>query len=412
MKVLVVSQYFWPESFRINDLVLGLGELGHNVTVLTGKPNYPGGAFYPGYGMFRRAREDYGGAKVVRVPMLPRGNGKNLALALNFLSFAASASLLAPILCRENYDVVLVYEPSPMTVGLPAVLLKKIRGTPVLFWVQDLWPESISAAGAIRSPVVLGIIEKLVRFIYKNCDRILIQSEAFRSSIEGRGVPRDRILYFPNSAESFYRPVILEHDAVERAVLPPGFRVMFAGNIGAAQDFGTILGAAEILRHQKDIHWVILGHGRMFPWVQEQVMRRCLTETVHLLGRHPTERMPRFFALADVMLVTLKNELTFSLTVPAKVQSYLACGKPIIAALNGEGARIVREARAGLASPAESPEGLANAVLRVYRMPESDRREMGLRGFQYFRTHFEREMLLKRLVEWMPETAGFRDPLN
>jgi glycosyltransferase involved in cell wall biosynthesis len=213
----------------------------------------------------------------------------------------------------------------------------------------------------------------------------------------------ERIFYYPNSAEELYKPLKLGPDAPENSVMPAGFRVMFAGNIGAAQDFATILGAAEKLRNYADIHWIILGDGRMRPWVENEVRQRGLTETVHLLGRHPAEAMPRYFSLADVLLVTLRRERIFSLTIPSKVQSYLACAKPVIAGLDGEGARVIDEAGSGIACPAEDPEALSAAVLTMHLMSKTEREAMGLRGRAYFEKHFERTMLLDRLEKWMEE---------
>lgn len=400
MKILIVSQYFWPEDFRINDLALGLKDKGHKITVLTGLPNYPSGSFFPGYGFFRKLRENYEGIEVVRVPLIPRGKGSGVRLALNYFSFVFFACLLSPFCCRRKYDVIFVYEPSPITVGLPALLLKKLKQAPIVFWVQDLWPESLSATGAVKSAWILRLVEGLVKYIYQGCDLILVQSKAFYAPIEKLGVDKARIQYFPNSAEALYKPVVLEHDAAEIAAMPNGFRVMFAGNIGAAQDFGTILGAAEKLKSYPDIHWLILGDGRMLPWVKDQIAKRGLGGTFHLLGRHPVEAMPRYFALADAMLVTLKKEPIFSLTIPAKVQSYLACGKPLIAALDGEGARIVQEAGAGLTPAAENSEDLANSVLEMYRMSPAERLAMGELGKQYFELNFERSILFDRLDKW------------
>jgi glycosyltransferase involved in cell wall biosynthesis len=405
VKLLIVTQYFWPETFRINDMLLGLVERGHEVKVLTGVPNYPGGRFFTGYNFFGPLLENYeDDIAVFRVPLIPRGNGTRLRLIFNYLSFVISACLLGPLRRLGSVDLIFIYEPSPITVCLPALLLKKLKSAPVMFWMQDLWPESLSATGAVRSKNILKIVDILVRFIYRACDLILVQSRAFVETIKRQGVDPNRILYFPNSAETFYQPVILEKDAPERGVMPEGFCVTFAGNIGAAQDFGTILNAAEILKDHSEINWVIIGDGRMFPWVKSQVIKRNLMKTVYLLGRYPVEAMPRFFALSDALLVTLKKELIFSLTIPSKIQSYLACGKPVIAALHGEGAKVIEEAGAGLTCPAENSKALAEAVLKMYKMSEKDREYLGQKGSEYFKQHFEREMLLDRLCEWMNES--------
>jgi glycosyltransferase involved in cell wall biosynthesis len=261
----------------------------------------------------------------------------------------------------------------------------------------------LSATGAIKSKKILKMAEALVRFIYRGCDRILVQSRAFSAQVESLSANPERILYYPNSAEELYKPMKLDASASERSVMPAGFRIMFAGNIGAAQDFATILGAAEELRNYSDIHWIILGDGRMRPWVESEVYQRGLTGTVHLLGRYPAEAMPRFFSLADVLLVTLKREPIFSLTIPSKVQAYLACAKPVIAGLDGEGARVIEEAGTGIACPAEDPGALSAAVLTMYSMSETEREAMGLRGRDYFEKQFERTMLLDRLEKWMKE---------
>ena len=403
MKILVVTQYFWPENFRINDLAHGLKDKGHEITVLAGIPNYPSGRFFTGYGYFSKRTEHCDGIRVIRMPLIPRGKGNWLGLSLNFLSFALSASILAPFYCQDDYDIIFVYEPSPITVGLPALVLKKLKNAPVMFWMQDLWPESLSATGAVRSKRILKLVESMVRFIYRGCDRILIQSRAFLNPIKRLGGDPKRVLYFPNSAEKLYEPVTVEKNASERALLPIGFLVTFAGNIGAAQDFETILTAAEHLKNHKDIHLVVLGDGRVFQWVKKQVRTRKLENTVHLMGRHPAEAMPLYFALSDALLVTLKKEPIFSLTIPSKVQSYLACGKPIIAGLEGEGAKIIEESGAGITCSAENPKALSSAILKMYNMSEKDREVMGQKGRSYFEINFEREMLLDRLDGWMKE---------
>ncbi len=405
MRILIVTQYFWPENFRINDLAHSLTENGHAVTVLTGIPNYPTGHFFPGYGWFRKLRQEHAGVKIVRVPLIPRGKGSGLSLILNYVSFAFFASLLGPILCAGKFDIIFVYQPSPITVGLPAIFLKKLKRAPIMFWVLDLWPESLAATGAITSSTILKGVRSLVRYIYRHCDRILVQSPAFVQPINKAGAGLDKILYFPSWAEAIFRPPA-ESSALVDPVLTGGFRLMFAGNVGVAQDFDTILAAAELLKHEPEIHWLIVGDGRKLAWVREQVKHRDLSGTVYLLGRHPLESMPQFFSQADAMLVSLKSEPIFSLTIPAKIQSYLAYGKPIIAAIDGVGGQIVAEAQAGLTCPAGDAQALADTVLSMSRQPVSERNAMGIRGKAYYAENFERGMLFDRVQGWMQELTA------
>ena len=405
MKLLILSQYFWPENFRINDVVEGLTERGHAVTVYTGIPNYPSGRYFSGYGFLGPLREQYKAAEVRRAPLIARGGGSGVRLALNFLSHAFFATLLAPWLARGRFDAILVYEPSPMTIGIPARVLRALKRAPLLFWVQDLWPESLSATGAVKSRALLGVVDRLIKWIYRGCDRVLVQSEAFIPSVEAHGVPRNRIRYLPNSAENFYRRLEPSAQDAEARELPPGFRVMYAGNIGAAQDFPTILAAAELVKHDSAIQWIVVGDGRMRGWVEDEVRRRGLQASFHLLGQRPPQRMPRYFAHADVLLATLRREPIFAYTIPSKIQAYIACGKPVIAALEGEGGRNIREAGAGWVVPPENPQALADAVIAASRLARSELSSMGERGEAWFREHFERDKLLSRLEAELREAA-------
>ena len=407
MDILILTQYFWPEIFRINELAALLVKEGNRVTVLTGVPNYPSGRFSPGYGWFHNTRQDYEGVRIVRVPLLPRFSGRSWQLVLNYFSFALSASVFGPLVCQGHYDVIFVYEPSPITVGLASSVMRAIKNAPVVFWVQDLWPESIAATGAMRSERALNAVRRMVRFIYRRCDLILAQSRAFIPEIARLSPAGADIRYFPNSADTLYRPDSFPPDSPEARSLPrEGFRVMFAGNIGAAQNFETILAAAEILRERNIIRWLILGDGREKNWVAEQIARRKLENHVQLLGMQPVESMPKWFGLADALLVTLRREPIFALTIPAKIQSYLACGKPCLAAIDGEGAKVIEEAGAGLTCPPEDPEALARLVLRMSEMPAAEREKMGSNGLRYFRENFEIHALLNRLQEWLRELSS------
>lgn len=399
MKLLIVSQYFWPENFRINDLADALKTRGHEVTVLTGIPNYPAGQFFEGYGLFRRARETWRGVEIMRSPLWARGRGGGIRLGLNYLSFAWLASIVARFHLRGPFDAVFVFEVSPITVGIPAIVASRRFNAPILFWVLDLWPESLTAAGGVRSPRVLRAVDRLVKWIYRNCSRVLVQSRAFVPEIARHGVPDSRILYFPSWGESLFQPS-LQADASLLPPLPEGFKVLFAGNIGEAQDLPAVLKAAELLRDRTDIQWLIVGDGRMAAWAKEEVERRGLSQ-VHFLGRHPLEAMPHFYTIADALLLPLKREPIFALTIPGKLQSYLACARPILAMLDGEGARIVQESDAGLVCPAGDAEGLAIRVLKLVAMPDAERRAMGKNGRQYYEMNFDRARLFDQLETWL-----------
>lgn len=405
MHVLVVTQYFWPENFRINDMVAGLHERGHQVTVLTGHPNYPSGSFTHGYRGRRVVQEQYEGIRVIRVPMLARGQGSGLKLALNYLSFAVSGSLLAPGLVGRNFDAIFVYEPSPMTVGFPAMAIKRRTGRPILFYIQDLWPESLVATGFVTHPMLLCAVELMVRGIYRTCDQILVTSRAFIPKVQRLGVPLKRIHYYPQYAESFYQPQSPNPDWARARNLPDGFRIMFAGNMGTAQDLFTVLDAAKRTQAQQ-IHWVFLGDGSVRQEMEQHVTSLGL-DNVHFLGSHPASEMPAYFAQADALLVSLTADDLFALTVPAKLQSYLASGRPILAALEGEGAQIVREAGAGRAVEPGNSEALADAAIQLQQLDGATRKELGQSGRRYFETHFERESMLTEL-ENMLEKVGQR----
>lgn len=397
MRVLVVTQYFWPEHFRITDLARGLIERGHEVTVLTGCPNYPGGRIFKGYGFFNR-REIHNGIRIVRVPLLPRGSNSPLRLALNYLSFAFSASVLGPLLCKGCFDVIFVCQLSPVTVAFPGILLSKIKRAPLLMWVLDLWPDSLSAAGGIRSPQVLGMIDRMVRFIYRHCDRLLLASEGFTSSVCARNVEPCRLRHFPNWVEP-----LGEVPQNDPPVLPEGFRIVFGGNVGASQDFETILRVAEQLKYIQDIQWIIVGDGRRLAWLRAQILQRRLEGCFHLMGHFPPEYMPSIFAMADVLLVTLRPEPAFAQTIPGKIQSYMACGKPILAALDGEGGRLIHEAKCGLAVPAGDAQSLSAATKAMYEMTRDELAAMGRSGKIYCDVHFCRKFLLHHLETWMQE---------
>lgn len=402
MRILVVSQYFWPENFRINELVAELARRGHAVRVLTGKPNYPDADVFPDYRADPGKFDDFEGVPVSRVPMLSRGRG-GVRLALNYLSFALSACLFGPWRLRgQSFDVIFVFEPSPVTVGLPALLLRRLKKAPIAFWVLDQWPETLLAVGAVRSRVLLESVGWIVSFIYRRCDLLLAQSRSAMPQIRRYAGARPRVVYFPNWSETAPNPEEV-CAAPEVPPQPGSFTVLFAGNIGDAQDFPAILGAMERLKDRADIRWVIVGDGRRAEWLRDEVRRRGLSARVALLGRFPLARMPSFYKCADALLVSLRSESIFAMTVPGKVQSYLAAGRPLLAMLDGEGAELVDRAQAGLVCSAGDQDGLASIVVRMADMPEAERASMASRARQLSQTEFDRTYLFGRLEQWLGE---------
>ena len=397
MKILVVTQYFWPEEFKINDLCLELVSRGHEVTVYTGLPNYPEGKFFKGYSFVGPYNEYLNKVKVIRVPLIPRGKNKNLKLALNYLSFFISASLLAPFLVRGKFDKIFIFEPSPITVAIPAIFLKYLKKTPIILWVQDLWPDSLVATGVVKNNFLLKCVEVLVRWIYQRCEKIFITSRGFFQNISAMGVPPQKIMYWPQWAESVFGNLENLEKFHDENIPPDGFKLMFAGNIGSSQDIKTLVEAAVILKSKKNIKFLILGDGLMKKWAQDEVLKKNIIDTFIFLGKKPVEMMPYYFSKADVMIVSLTDTKLFSITVPAKLQAYLASGKPILGSLNGEEAHIINDWKAGITCQASSPQFLAEKIVQMSLMSPSELNDMGQNARSCYISEFERGKLISIL---------------
>ena len=394
MKILVVSQYFYPENFRINDLVFSLKARGHKVTVLTAKPNYSKTHFFEGYGWMSPDFETIKGVPVYRSNLFSRKNGGGLRLFLNYFSFALLASLKLRKI-KGPFDAIFVYEPSPITVGIPAVFAKKRFKAPIYFWTQDLWPESLVAAGGIKNRFVLDFFNSLTKWIYSHCKKVLIQSNGFRDYILNQGIQNDKILFYPNPTEDFYKPLqgVNEYQEFFHKEF---FNIIFAGNIGEAQSFTTIIEAINNIK-EVPIKVIVLGDGRHKETALNLIKDKGLESHFNFLGSFPPIEMPKFFSHADALLVSLKKDKIFSLTIPAKIQSYLACGKPIIASIDGEGAKIVNDAKCGVTSPAEDSIALSNIIKELIALDKSTLIEMGNNGRAYYEKEFDRDYLLEKL---------------
>lgn len=404
MRLLVVSQYFWPENFRINDLVCELVKRGHCVTILTGYPNYPDGQIFPEFKKNPSQFSEFSGASVIRVPLVPRGTNR-LCLTLNYLSFMLSMMMLGIWKLKDkNFDVIFVFQPSPITVGVPAIIFKYLKKIPIVFWVLDLWPDTLEALGVIKSKALLFMLGRFVSVIYNQCDLVLGQSKTALQCIAKYCQDQDKIRFFPNWAEKIFERKSVQR--VENTLFDRfAFNIVFAGNVGEAQDFPAILHAAECLKHDKTIRWIILGEGRVFLWLQKEVKRLGLEKCFLLLGRFPLERMPDFFEQADALLVTIKAGAAFSMTIPGKIQSYLMAAVPVLGMLDGEGATVIQEAKAGLVCRAGDSLGLVDNILRMRTLSKSERIQLGQNGRAYAEREFYRDKLMERLEGWLLEVS-------
>lgn len=397
MRILVISQYFYPENFRINDLCYGLKEKGHQVTVLTGKPNYPNGSFYKGYDFFNKSFEVINGINVYRSNLIPRGKGSGFRLFINYLSFVFFG-LFKLFFIKEKFDKIFVYAPSPITVGyLGAFASFLFRAKPYL-WVHDLWPESVKDAGGIKNEIVLSLVNLMTKSIYYFYNTILVQSPSFKEYLMAQGVYEKKIIYYPYYAESFYNIVDQKPDLEE--IFSKKLNLVFAGNIGVAQSFDTIIKSVKIASEMLDnFQFIILGEGRDKKRVLDKIESMSLTNNFKFLGSFPPEEMPNFFASADALVVSLKKSKIFSMTIPGKLQSYLASGKPIIASLDGIGAEIIKESSSGYVTPSEDHHGLAKSIINFDKLSLEQRSKLGANARKYFEKEFERDKLLLKLID-------------
>ncbi|WP_273568693.1 glycosyltransferase family 4 protein [Maribacter halichondriae] len=405
MNILIVSQYFWPEDFKVNDIAFDLVEKGHRVTVLTAKPNYPKGKFYEGYGMFSKRKEVHRGVNIIRCPIVPREKGGAMLLVLNYVSFIFFAYLSSLFRLKKGYDIIFSHLTSPITSALPAIWLKKRWNIPLVIWILDLWPESVAATTNIKNKQVYAFLNRVVRYIYRKSDKILVSSRSFRGSIEEKIQESEKIEYFPNWAEdTFISEVKIDYEVPE---FPEGFNIMFAGNIGDAQDFESIVLAAELVQ-EEHIDFIIVGDGRKFAWLEAEISNKGL-KNIHLMGRHPLAAMPLFFAKADAMLVSLKDEPIFRLTVPAKIQAYMASRKIILGMINGEANTMINESGCGYAVAAGDYESLAQRAVALKNITSTEREQMQNNATSYYRSNFEKATLLHNLEVLLMKFASKKD---
>ena len=394
MKILVVCQHYWPEPYPLVDTCEELAKRGHSVHVVTGVPNYPMGYIYDDYKNGQNRHQDRNGVKITRTFTI--GRRQNILFRMfNYFSYAISSTIYALGL-KEEYDVVYTNQTSPvMMVSAAMAYAKKWKKKSVLY-CMDLWPASLAAGGIGQDSPIYKAFGVISGWLYRKADRILITSQMFRDYFMGEfGIDMDKIGYHPQYADSRFD------------VLPPReydgtVNLMFAGNIGAAQSIPTILNAAKLLEDRKELRWHIVGDGSELDNSKKLASDLGL-DNVIFHGRKPLEEMPRYYAMADAMLLTLTADPFISMTLPGKAQTYMAVGKPIIAAADGEIPNVLKNAACGFCAKAESAEGLAEAVRKF--LDCEDRAQLGVNAREYYLNHFTRDMFMDNLERELMNAA-------
>lgn len=408
MKICIFTNHFYPEDFKVNDIAFELSKLGHEITVLTAIPDYPKGKFYEGYSLFKRRREVVNGVNIIRLPIIPRGKGGAIRLVLNYVSYYICLSIFTFFHSfRNKYDRIFVHLTSPFFIGLCAKKLSKRQNIPLLFWVLDLWPESLISAGGISNPFIIKPQVRMVQKVYNQCSKILISSKGFEKSICEKGNYKNKLLYFPNWAEDVKgeSPTDFDINKIEpfASKTEDDFILLFAGNIGEAQNLNAVLEAAKLLKKEKRIKFVFVGDGRRKETLKQFARENDLHDTVFFLGRYPITTMPVFMNASDVLMFSLKDELCFNLTVPAKVQFYMSQGKPVLAMINGDGADLVEEAKCGFSANAGNSEEFAAAIEALSKMTKEELGKLGHNGKEFYENNFTKQQRINQLNNLLKE---------
>lgn len=392
--ILVISQYFYPETFRINDMCQEWVKRGYKVTVITGIPNYPMGKFFDGYGYTKKRKEVWNGVNIIRIPLIPRGSSA-VGMVANYLSFTASG-FVKNFFTTIKADYVFTFEVSPMTQALIGCWYAKKHHVPHYLYVQDLWPENVVTVTGISSPVVIKPINKMVDYIYKNTDEIFATSPSFVEAIcnRKRKVPHCKVHYWPQYAEDFYKP--MEKTSVEEIPEDDSFKVIFTGNVGTAQGLQILPQTAEILR-EENVKFVIVGDGRYLDEFEQEIQKRNVQDKFIMIARQPAERIPELLAACDAAFLSFQNDELWTKTIPAKLQSYMACGMPIIASAEGETERIITEAECGVCSAIGDVDKLSENIII---MTKDDLNKMRHNSRKYFERNFEKQKLMDQIEQY------------
>lgn len=402
-RMLVVCQHYWPESFRVTDICEFLVEKGVDVDVLCGIPNYPKGKFFDGYGYFEKRKERYNGVNIMRVLEIPRGSNTNLRIFINYISFPFFSLFHIPRLLTKKYDKIFVFTYSPIIMAVAGIVVGKLRRTEVSLYALDLWPENLFSVLKIKGRFLRWLATVVSRWHYRQADKIIAASEQMkRILIEVTGIDKNKIISLPQACEKIFEEQVHDRNLAKR--FNKGFNIVFTGNISPAQSFETIIAAAKKLKNEgiKDINWIIVGDGMSRKAVEQEVKKACLSKDFYFEGLKPQKDIPRYTGIADVLIGGLAKSDLLEASIPAKVTSYLAAGRPMVMYLDGEARDLVnKQAMSGYAGPTEDADVLAENIKKVYKLSTKERREMGNRARAYHFKYLERSVVYNKLYSFV-----------
>jgi glycosyltransferase involved in cell wall biosynthesis len=387
MRILMLTQWFAPEPiFKGLPFAKELARRGHEVEVLTGFPNYPGGKVYEGYRVRFFQRENMDGIPVIRVPLYPDHGTSAVKRIANYGSFSLSAALLGALRVQPA-DVMYVYHP-PATIGFPAALISWLRNIPIVYDIQDLWPDTLAATGMLGNKQILKMVGIWCSFVYRQASRIVVLSPGFKNALIERGIPSEKIELIYNWCDESQSPIsnkYAEAEFAETLGLTKKFNVIFAGTMGKAQSLDAVLDAAALVAKKYPIiQFVFIGGGVEVERLKNRAVQENLAN-VKFLPRMPMSEIGAVLQLADVLLVHLKGDPLFRITIPSKTQAYLAAGKPILMGVDGDARDLVDLAGAGVSCSPENPDDIARAVIELFSLPLAEREDMGRRGSEFYR---------------------------
>ena len=395
MDILIVAQYFYPESFRINDIATEWVKRGNNVTVLTGIPNYPMGKFFHGYSWTKKRKEKWNGINIIRIPLIARGHS-SIGMVLNYYSFVISGWFWNRF-NKIKADLVFSYETSPMTQVKVGCGYAKKHKVPHFLYVQDLWPENVETVTGIHNRLIIGPIDRMVDKIYKQVDKIFVTSPSFVSAVVNRknAVDPKKVFYWPQYAEEFYRPI--DNNGYEGIPDDNCFKIAFTGNIGTAQGLDILPQTAKLMKND-NVRFVIVGDGRYQDEFEKHIDECGVREKFTILPRVQSTVVPEILSACDAGFISFNKTPLWEMTIPAKLQSYMACGKPIIASASGETKRIIEESQCGICTEIGDARSLAEGIKKIMSM---DIKELGKNSRAYFESHFVKKMLMDEMDKYL-----------